>query len=93
MNESVKNLKYFLSPRSIAIIGASSNFNSISGKPLRFLKEHGYEGDIFPINPKYEELGGYKCYKSVLDVPGPIDLALIAVNYKLVLPMLQQCVE
>ncbi len=93
MDESIKNLKYFLSPRSIAIIGASANFNSISGKPLRFLKEHGYKGDIFPINPKYEELGGYTCYKSVLDVPGTIDLALIAVNYKLVLPMLQQCVE
>ena len=93
MNEYIKNLKYFLSPRSIAIIGASGNFDSISGKPLRFLKEHGYKGDVYPINPKYDELGGYKCYKSILDVPGTIDLALVAVNYKLVLPMLKHCVE
>ncbi|MCK4943978.1 MAG: CoA-binding protein, partial [Candidatus Aminicenantes bacterium] len=93
MNEYIKNLKYFLSPRSIAIIGASGNFDSISGKPLRFLKEHGYKGDVYPINPKYDELGGYKCYKSILDVPKPVDLALVAVNYKLVLPMLKQCVE
>lgn len=93
MDESIKNLKHFLSPNSIAIIGASANFDSISGKPLRFMKEHGYGGEIYPINPKYDELGGYKCYKSILDVPGTVDLALIAVNYKLVLPMLKQCVE
>jgi len=93
MKESIQNLKYFLSPRHIAIIGASGNFDSISGKPLRFLKEHGYKGQVYPINPKYEELGGHKCYKSILDVPGTIDLALVAVNYKLVLPMLKQCVE
>ncbi|MDJ0764407.1 MAG: acetate--CoA ligase family protein [Myxococcota bacterium] len=93
MNQATKDLKFFLSPRSIAIIGASSNFDSISGKPVRFLKEHEYEGDVYPINPKYEELKGYKCYKSVLEVPGDVDLALVAVNYKLVLPMLEQCVK
>jgi acetyltransferase len=93
MSQAPRDLKYFLSPRSIAVIGASQNFDSISGKPIRFLKEQDYEGKVFPINPKYEELGGYKCYKSVKDVPGEIDLALVAVNYKLVLPMLQQCVE
>ncbi|MBC8554258.1 MAG: CoA-binding protein, partial [Candidatus Brocadiales bacterium] len=82
----MRDLKHFLSPRSIAIIGASEKFNSISGKPLVFLKRHGYEGKIYPVNPKYDELGGYKCYKSILDVPEPVDLALLAVNYKLVLP-------
>lgn len=93
MSQAPRDLKYFLSPRSIAVIGASQNFDSISGKPIRFLKEQEYEGKVFPINPKYEELGGYKCYKSVKEVPDDIDLALVAVNYKLVLPMLQQCVE
>ncbi|MFC1572499.1 acetate--CoA ligase family protein [Candidatus Eisenbacteria bacterium] len=93
MERAVRDLKYFLSPRSIAIVGASENFTSISGKPLRFLKEHGYKGKIYPINPKYEELGGLPCYKSVLDVPGPIDLVLLAVNYKLVLPVLKQCAK
>lgn len=87
------DLRYFFNPSSIAIIGASANFESISGKPLRYLKEHGYKGKIYPVNPKYEELGGYKCYKSVLDIPGEVDLVLVAVNYKLVLPMLKECVE
>jgi len=93
MSHLVKDLKYFLSPRSIAIIGASGNLDSISGKPARFLKEQGYEGKVYPINPKYDELAGYRCYKNILDVPGPVDLALVAVNYKLVLPMLKQCID
>ncbi|MCK4412336.1 MAG: acetate--CoA ligase family protein [Candidatus Eisenbacteria sp.] len=93
MNPRVNDLQYFLSPRSIAIIGASENLNSISGKPLRFLKEHGYRGRIFPVNPKYEELAGFTCYPSILDVPEPVDLVLLAVNYKLILPILKQCAE
>ncbi len=87
------DLSYFLSPRSIAIIGASENFASISGKPLHFLLEHDYKGKIFPVNPKYDTLGGINCYKSVLDIPEPVDLALLAVNFKLVLPTLKQCAE
>ena len=93
MSQSPSDLKHFLSPRSIAIVGASSKFDSISGKPLRFLQEHGYKGYVYPINPKYPELLGYKCYKSVLEIPDEVDLVLVAVNYKLVLPMLKQCVE
>lgn len=45
------------------------------------------------LRPKYEELGGLKCYPSVLAIPGPIDLVLMAMNYKLVLPILKQCAE
>jgi len=87
------DLKYFLSPRSIAIIGASENFASISGKPLHFLLEHDYKGKIFPVNPKYDTLGGLPCYKSVLEIPESVDLALLAVNFRQVLPTLKQCVE
>jgi acetyltransferase len=87
------DLKYFLSPRSIAVIGASENFASISGKPLHLLIEHDYKGSVYPVNPKYDTLGGLKCYKSVLDIPEPVDLALLAVNFGLVLPVLKQCVE
>jgi len=93
MSETNIDLKHFLSPRSIAIIGASGNLESISGKPLRFLRENDYQGGVYPVNPKYDELNGYKCYKGVMEIPGTVDHALIAVNFKLVLPMLQQCVE
>jgi len=93
MSQARRDLKAYLSPRSIAIIGASANFDGISGKPLRFLMEHGYQGKIYPVNPKYEELAGIPCYPSILEVPGPVDHALVSLNYKLVLPVLRQCVE
>jgi acetyltransferase len=92
MIPEARDLTAFFEPKSIAIIGASGNFDIISGKPLRFLQEHGYQGAIYPINPRYEELAGIPCYKSILDVPGEVDLALMAVNYKLVLPILKDCV-
>ncbi len=97
MSDQTRDLTPFFCPQTIAIIGASSNYKAISGKPLRFLTEHGYQGKIFPINPKYPEMEyegkTFKCYKSVLDVPEDVDAALIAINYRLVLPMLKQCVE
>lgn len=87
------NLERFFNPRSIAIIGASRDITTINGKPLHYLKMHGYTGEIYPINPKYKEILGRPCYQSIKDVPEEIDLALIVVNYKLVLMMLEQCVE
>lgn len=87
------NLELFFNPQSIAIIGASQNIATINGRPLHYLTMHGYEGKIYPINPKYKEIRGYPCYPSIKDVPGPVDLALIVVNYKMVHKMLEQCVE
>ncbi len=90
---SSESLAKFFSPQSIAIIGASVDLNSISGKPIRYLLEHEYPGKLYPINPKYEEIAGLKCYPSVLDVPGEVDLVIIAINYKMVLRMLQEAAE
>ncbi len=87
------DLQLFFEPRSIAIIGASADLTTISGKPLRYLKEHGYQGKIYPVNPKYQEIAGCPCYPSIASVPGPVDLALIAVNYRRVLPVLEECAQ
>ena len=56
-------------PRGIAIVGASSDLTRISGQPIKALKNAGYAGGIFPVNPKYQELHGLKCYPN----PGAID--------------------
>lgn len=87
------DLELFFKPRSIAIVGASADLATISGKPLRYLKEHGYSGKIYPVNPKYQEIAGYPCYPGISEIPGPVDLALIAVNFRRVLPVLEQCAE
>lgn len=77
MTSANSNLTALLSPRSVAIIGASADFNKINGRPIRNLLEKGYAGKIFPINPKYDKIGDLTCYPSVEAVPDTIDLAIV----------------
>ncbi len=72
-------LQHLLSPRSIAIVGASEDFGRVNGRPLKFLLEKGYPGKIFPVNPKYRTIAGLTCYPSVTAIADPVDLAIVAV--------------
>lgn len=82
-----------LAPRSIALIGASQDPTRIGGRPLEYLKRHGYRGQVYPINPKYDEIDGWRCYSAVTEVGEPIDLAIVAVGRSMVLDVLNQCAE
>ena len=62
---------------TVAVIGASSNRQKFGNKALRAFAKNGYT--VFPINPTEAEVEGHKAYASVLDVPGPIDMATIYV--------------
>lgn len=90
---SANSLKEFFDPQSIAIIGASKDLTSISGKPMKNLLQHKYTGQIYPVNPRYEEIKGVKCYSSILDIPGKVDLALIAVSASRLLSILEECIR
>jgi acetate---CoA ligase (ADP-forming) len=68
-----------LHPRGVALVGVSGREDSLNARPLRYLREHGFEGAIYPVNPSYEELQGLRCYRALADVPGPVDLVLILV--------------
>ncbi len=72
-------LDRLFSPRSIAIIGASADENSISGQPIRFLREHGYPGRVYPVNPKYASVGGHPAFADIASLPEACDVALVAV--------------
>ncbi len=85
------DLERFFNPRSIAIIGASQDFITISGQPLKHLQSHGYKGKLYPVNPRYPEVAGIKCYPSLAEVPETPDLVLILVNASRVADMLKQC--
>ncbi len=85
------DLERFFNPRAIAIIGASQDLNTISGQPLKFLQSHGYQGRLYPVNPRYQDIAGVNCYASVADLPETPDLALILVNASRVADMLRQC--
>jgi acyl-CoA synthetase (NDP forming) len=87
------NLEAAFKPKSIAIIGASNDLNKLGGKDLRLLIESGFEGEIYPINPKESTIQGYKSYKSVLEVLEEIERATIILPTKLVLSAVKECAE
>ncbi len=90
---AIPPLSRLLTPQSIAIIGASSNSTAISGQPLRLMIEAGYAGKIYPVNPKRDEVQGIKAYPDAQSIPGPCDVALIAVSAAQVPQALRDCGE
>ena len=74
-----QSIAQLINPRSIAIIGASADFGKVNGRPLKHLIAKGYAGRILPVNPKYPSIGDLTCYPSIDKLPGPIDLAIVAV--------------
>ena len=75
----MSRLKAALDPRSVAIIGASDNPNKVGGRPVHYLEKFGFKGEIFPINPSRPEVQGYKCYKSLDDLPEAPEMVIVAV--------------
>jgi acetate---CoA ligase (ADP-forming) len=86
-----KDLETFFYPRSIAVIGASQNPIKPNGIPLYLLSMFSYSGDVYPVNPKYDRVGGLKCYPTVVDIDGPVDLAVIGVAAAQVMTVLKDC--
>jgi acetyltransferase len=85
-------LEKMFNPESVAVVGASH----VKGKVGRAVLDNlmnDYEGMIYPINPNSTEIEGLKCYKTVLDVPAPIDLAVIVIPSKLVPQAVRECGE
>lgn len=80
-----------LNPRSIALIGASANPGRIGGMPLELLTRFGFQGGIYPVNPKYQEVFGLRCWPDIEAVPEPVDLAVLAIGAAEVTPMLRRC--
>lgn len=85
-------LDALFSPRSIAIVGASRRADSLAARPLDQLDRYGFDGDVFPVNPSYDEVGARRCYPSVLDLPGPVDLAALIVPARATLDIVSACV-
>jgi len=86
-------LKRFFEPESIAIIGASHDRAKRSGIPLREMLRAGCKCNIYPVNPKYSEIEGIKCYPSIKDIDKPVDLALICLPAEAAIQAVQECVE
>jgi acetate---CoA ligase (ADP-forming) len=78
----MNRFELFFNPRSIAVVGASQDMSSISGQPIAHLKAKGYAGEVYPVNPRYEEVAGYRCFASIAALPQVPDVAVIAVGAK-----------
>ncbi|SEJ89391.1 acetate--CoA ligase family protein [Achromobacter sp. NFACC18-2] len=87
----IARLDPLLNPRSIAMIGASSNPGRIGGMPLDLLTRFGFKGGIYPVNPKYQEVFGLRCWPDIEAVPDAVDLAVLAIGAADVTPMLRRC--
>jgi acyl-CoA synthetase (NDP forming) len=84
----LRNLFY---PRSIAVIGASGAKGKLGYNVLRNLLFHRYEGKIYPVNPKSAEVQGVPAYRSIMDVPGEVDLAIVIVPAETAPDAIEEC--
>ena len=69
-----------LNPRSVAIIGASRDKNKLNGRPQFFMQRDGFEGKIYPVNPKYDNINGLVCYPDIGSLPEVPDLGIVIVG-------------
>jgi len=84
-------LEALLRPTSVAMVGASADVTRIGGRALRHLKEVGFAGDIYPINPARSEVQGLKAWSTIDDLPARPDCAVLALPSSAVLPAIEAC--
>jgi len=86
-------LSHLFQPKSVAVVGASRDEEKVGHALLRNILQYGYAGAVYPINPKADEILGVRCYASIREVPGRIDLAILVVPAKLIDAIVNQCAE
>ncbi|MFU8769241.1 MAG: acetate--CoA ligase family protein [Desulfotignum sp.] len=84
-------LEHVLNAKSVAIIGASRNKTKRGYQAIKTLLSDGFEGEIFPVNPKEDSILGLRCYKDITDIPGKVDLALITTPARTIPKILENC--
>jgi acetate---CoA ligase (ADP-forming) len=84
-------VRLLFEPRSVAIIGASSDPTKASGLPLRNIAKSKFTGKIYPVNPRASEISGLTCYPSVSELPEAPDVAILMVDAKLSAEVLEEC--
>ncbi|HUX75064.1 MAG TPA: acetate--CoA ligase family protein [Anaerolineae bacterium] len=84
-------LHTFFEPRGVAVVGASSNPTKLSYGVLRNLATHGYRGPVYPVNPRGGEMQGLRVYRSVAELPDPVDLAVIVLSAERTAEALEAC--
>ena len=91
--EIVTAMNRIMRPDSVAVIGASAENGKIGNSVMRNLIDGGYQGEIYPIHPRLDEVSGKKAYRSIKDIAGPVDVAVFAIPARAVAGALAECGE
>ena len=71
-------IELFFKPKSVAVIGASGKPGKLGYVIVKNIADSDFTGDVYPVNPKSDEILGYKVYRSVMEIPGEVDLVVTA---------------
>jgi acetyl coenzyme A synthetase (ADP forming)-like protein len=88
--EILRAMRRIMQPDAVAVIGASPEDGKIGNSVMKNLINGGYQGVIYPIHPRAEEILGKRCYKSVLDIPGQVDIAIFCIPARFVAQVLAE---
>ncbi len=66
-----------LKPRSVAVVGASADGNKTAGRPVAYLRKHGFAGDVYPVNPRVGSIDGLPCYPNIASLPSVPDVGIV----------------
>jgi acyl-CoA synthetase (NDP forming) len=89
----VASLRRLIEPRAVAVVGASNRAGHFANQPLVNLRRHGFAGEVYPVNPRYDEVAGYRCYPDLGDLPDVPDLVVAAVRPELAVQTVDRCGE
>jgi len=88
-----EDMETFFTPKSVALVGASSSKGKIGNSILDSLVNYDFKGKVYPINPKADKIFGQKCYPSVSAIPGRVDLVVVSVDLSMTPPVLEDCAK
>lgn len=86
-----EQIRRLLAPASIAVVGASADLERFNGRVVKNLLRHGYGGKVYPVNPKYEEVAGLRCYSSLKELPEAPETVFISVGRDGVPGIVEEC--
>jgi acyl-CoA synthetase (NDP forming) len=91
--QDVSALSVFFNPKSVAVVGASSDPKKPGNTALRHMISMGYKGKLFPVNPREKGILGLPCYKSVSEIPEPVDMCILMVAADLTVAVAKEMAE
>lgn len=86
-------MQALLSPRSVVIVGASADYSKFTGRTVKYVLKHGYQGRLYAVNPARSSISGIPCFPSLRDLPEAVDAAFIQIAARGIPAVIEQCIE